>query len=92
MNIGALASTISYNQMTKRWQKIEGDNIYMIRAAVALVGQTHGERSALDVVTSDPDNKVRERGPCDEALGELNPALQLQGVVILQGERRWNQS
>ena len=56
----------------------------MIRAAVALVGQTHGERSALDVVTSDPDHKVRERRPCDEALGELNPALQLQGVVILQ--------
>ena len=68
---------------------MEGDDIYMVNTAVTLVRQAHRVRSALDVVSSDPDHVVRV-GTCDEALGELNPALQLQGVVVLQIYNSWD--
>ena len=54
----------------------------MIIKTVAFVSKSNRVYPALHVVSSDPDHIVSE-GTCDEALGELNTALQLQSVVIL---------
>ena len=63
----------------------------MIIKAVAFVSKSNRVRPALDVVSSDPDHIVSV-GACEEALGELNTALQLQSIVILQSSLWWRLS